>query len=78
MKFSNVGILWKILTLVCVMSAVNIGGVVYSTGGMRFIDNRYGDLLDGFGKGNLAMARAKELGSGPRKPGPQRGDWGGS
>ncbi len=58
LKFSSIGILWKILALVGLLSAVTIGGTLYSASKMRTIDDRYGDLLDGFGKANLAMARA--------------------
>jgi methyl-accepting chemotaxis protein len=58
LKFSDIGILWKTLALVGVLSSVTIGGAVYSTNRMVYIDNSYGDLLDGFGKANLAMARA--------------------
>jgi len=58
LKFSNLGILWKVLTLVAALSAVTIGGAFYATDRMRFIDNSYGDLIEGFGKANLAMARA--------------------
>jgi methyl-accepting chemotaxis protein len=58
LKFSDIGILWKTLALVGVLSTVTIGGAVYSTNRMSYIDNSYGDLLEGFGKANLAMARA--------------------
>jgi methyl-accepting chemotaxis protein len=58
LKFSNIGILWKVLSLVGVLSTVSIGGAVYSTNRMGYINDRYGDLLDGFGNANLAMARA--------------------
>ena len=58
LKFSDIGILWKVLTLVGVLSAVSIGGAVYSTNRMSYINDRYGELLDGFGNANLAMARA--------------------
>ena len=39
-------------------SAVTIGAAVHSTNDKCCIDDRHGDLLDGFGKANLAMARA--------------------
>jgi methyl-accepting chemotaxis protein len=58
LKFSDIGILWKVLALVGVLSTVTIGGAVYSTNRMGYINDRYGDLLDGFGNANLAMARA--------------------
>jgi methyl-accepting chemotaxis protein len=58
LKLSDIGILWKILALVGVLAGVTVGGTVYSTTGMRYIDDHYGDLLDGFGKANLSMARA--------------------
>ena len=37
---------------------VTVGGAIYSTNGMRYIDGRYSDLQDGYGTANLAMARA--------------------
>ncbi len=58
LKFKDFGILWKFLSLIGLLSLVTLGGTVYATYEMRYIDNSYGDLLDGFGKGNLAMARA--------------------
>ena len=58
LRFSDVGILWKILTVVGLLAAATVAGTVFSTHGMRFIDDRYGDLLDGYGRANLAMARA--------------------
>jgi methyl-accepting chemotaxis protein len=58
LKFSNLSILWKILCLFGLLSACSIGGAVYATNRMRSIDNSYGDLLDGFGRANLAIARA--------------------
>jgi len=58
LKFSDIGILWKVLAIVGVLAMVTIGGAFYSTMKMRFIDDRYGELLDGFGRANLAMARA--------------------
>ena len=57
-KFSDIGILWKVLTLVAALSAVTIGGAFYATNRMRFIDDSYGNLIDGYGSANLAMARA--------------------
>ena len=58
LKFSDIPIIWKTLGLVAVLSMVTIGGAVYSTNRMRFIDNRYSELLDGYGAANLAIARA--------------------
>jgi methyl-accepting chemotaxis protein len=58
LKFSDIGILWKVLAIVGLLATVTIGGAFYSTKKMRYIDDRYGDLLDGFGRANLAMARA--------------------
>jgi methyl-accepting chemotaxis protein len=57
-KFSDIGILWKVLILVAALSAVTIAGALYATNRMRFIDDSYGNLIDGFGSANLAMARA--------------------
>jgi len=58
LRFSDVGILWKILTVVGILAAATVASTVFSTHGMRFIDDSYGDLLDGYGRANLAMARA--------------------
>ena len=58
LKFSNLSILWKILCLFGLLSACTVGGAVYATSRMRSIDSSYGDLLDGFGRANLAIARA--------------------
>ena len=58
LKLSNLGIFWKILTLVGVLSTLTIGGTIYSTNSMSYIDNSYGVLLETYGKANLAMARA--------------------
>jgi methyl-accepting chemotaxis protein len=58
LKFSNFGILWKVLTLVGLLSAFVVVGALYSTSRMRLIDSSYGDLLDGYGRGNLAISRA--------------------
>ena len=58
LKFADIPIIWKTLGLVAVLSSVTVGGAVYSTNRMRFIDDRYSALLDGFGAANLAMARA--------------------
>ena len=57
-RFSDIGILWKVLSVVAALSAVNVAGVFYATSSMRFIDDSYGNLLDGYGSANLAMARA--------------------
>jgi methyl-accepting chemotaxis protein len=58
LKFSNFGILWKVLTLVGLLSAFVVVGALYSTSRMRLIDNSYGDLLDGYVRANLAITRA--------------------
>ncbi len=57
-RFANIGILWKVLSLLAMMSLVTISGTIYATGKMRYIDDTYGALLDGYGRGNLAVARA--------------------
>src|SRR5208337_4623253 len=48
----------KILLLVGLLALVSLAGTVFSTQKMRYIDDTYGDLIDGPGKANLAMARA--------------------
>jgi methyl-accepting chemotaxis protein len=58
LKFSDIPILWKTLGLVAFLSTVTVGGVIYSTNGMRYIDDRYGELLEGYSAANLALARA--------------------
>jgi len=58
LKFSNFSILWKVLALVALLSAFAVAGAFYSTSRMRLIDNSYGDLLDGYVRANLAIARA--------------------
>jgi methyl-accepting chemotaxis protein len=57
-KFSDLGLLAKISALVALMAAVTVGGSVYATTQMRRIDNTYSDLLDSYGRANLAVARA--------------------
>ena len=58
LRFSDIRILWKVLCLMCLLSLVTLAGTIYSTSRMRFIDSAYGDLIDGYEKANLAMARA--------------------
>ena len=58
LKFSDLGILWKVLSVVAALSAVTVAGVFYATNRMRFIDDSYSNLLDGYGSANLAIARA--------------------
>ncbi|MBV8060020.1 MAG: hypothetical protein JO126_00180 [Alphaproteobacteria bacterium] len=57
-KYSDFKILTKIVSLLCVLAVVTIGVVVFSTSRMSYIDNTYGDLLDGPERANLAIARA--------------------
>ena len=40
------------------LACVSIGATVFSTGKMRYIDDTYGNLLDGPASANLAIARA--------------------
>jgi methyl-accepting chemotaxis protein len=58
LRFSDIPIIWKTVGLVALLSCVTIVAAVYSTNRMRFIDDRYGELLDGFSAANLAIARA--------------------
>jgi methyl-accepting chemotaxis protein len=51
-------ILPKILLLLSMLALVSLAGTVFSTQKMRLIDDTYGDLIDGSGKANLAVARA--------------------
>jgi methyl-accepting chemotaxis protein len=57
-KFANFKILTKILLLMGLLALVSLGATVFSTGKMRYIDDTYGNLIDGPGKANLAVARA--------------------
>ena len=57
-RFSNLKISAKILALLGLLAVVSIGATVFATGRMRTIDDTYGDLIDGPGKANLAIARA--------------------
>jgi methyl-accepting chemotaxis protein len=57
-KLSDLSLLGKIVVLVAVMAVATVGGTIYSTANMRYIDSTYGDLLDGYGRANLAIARA--------------------
>src|SRR5215472_13208902 len=56
--FMNIKILPKILMLLGLLALVSLGATVFSTGKMRYIDDTYGDLIDGPGRANLAIARA--------------------
>jgi methyl-accepting chemotaxis protein len=57
-KFANFKILVKILTLLGMLACVSLGVTVFATSKMRYIDDTYGDLIDGPGRANLAIARA--------------------
>jgi methyl-accepting chemotaxis protein len=57
-RFMNLKILPKILLLLGLLALVSLGATVFSTGKMRYIDDTYGDLIDGPGRANLAIARA--------------------
>ncbi len=57
-KFSNLKISTKILVLLVLLSLICIGATVFATTKMRYIDDSYGNLIDGPGKANLAVARA--------------------
>ena len=57
-RLANFKILTKILMLLGVMAMVTAGATVFTTSKMRYIDDTYGDLIDGPGKANLAIARA--------------------
>src|SRR5579871_151040 len=57
-RFMNLKLLPKILLLLGLLALVSLGATVFSTGKMRYIDDTYGDLIDGPGRANLAIARA--------------------
>jgi methyl-accepting chemotaxis protein len=57
-KFLSLKILPKILMLLSLLALVSLGATVFATGKMRYIDDTYGDLIDGPGRANLAIARA--------------------
>jgi methyl-accepting chemotaxis protein len=57
-KFANVRISIKILILLALLAVVSVAATVFVTGKMRYIDDSYGNLIDGPGKANLALARA--------------------
>jgi methyl-accepting chemotaxis protein len=57
-KLLQFKILQKILTLLSLLALVSLGATVFATGKMRYIDDTYGDLIDGPGRANLAIARA--------------------
>jgi methyl-accepting chemotaxis protein len=57
-RFSDFKILTKILTLLGLLALVSLGATVFATGKMRYIDDTYGNLIDGPGRANLAIARA--------------------
>src|SRR5215469_6443332 len=57
-RFMNIKILPKILMLLGLLALVSLGATIFSTGKMRYIDDTYGDLIDGPGRANLAIARA--------------------
>ena len=48
-KFANFKILTKILVLLGLLALVSLGATVFATGKMRYIDDTYGDLIDGPG-----------------------------
>jgi methyl-accepting chemotaxis protein len=57
-KLLQFKILPKILLLLSLLALVSLGATVFATGKMRYIDDTYGDLIDGPGRANLAIARA--------------------
>ena len=57
-RFTNFKILTKILTLLALLAAVSLATTVFTTSKMRYIDDTYGNLIDGPGGANLALARA--------------------
>jgi methyl-accepting chemotaxis protein len=57
-RFADFKILTKILTLLALLALISLGTTIFATSKMRYIDNTYGDLIDGPGNANLAIARA--------------------
>src|SRR5450631_1556478 len=57
-KLTDLKILPKILMLLSLLALVSLGATLFATGKMRYIDDTYGDLIDGPGRANLAIARA--------------------
>src|SRR6266702_6353583 len=57
-KLHGLKILPKILLLLRLLAMVSLGATVFAAGKMRYIDDTYGDLIDGAGRANLAIARA--------------------
>ncbi len=57
-RLSNVKMLPKILLLLGMFAVVALGATFFSASKMTFIDNTYGDLIDGPSSSNLAVARA--------------------
>jgi methyl-accepting chemotaxis protein len=57
-KLVSLKILPKILMLLSLLAMVSLGATIFATSKMRYIDDTYGDLIDGPGRANLAIARA--------------------
>jgi methyl-accepting chemotaxis protein len=57
-RFHDFKILTKILILLGLFAVVTIGATTFATSKMRYIDDTYGDLIDGSGRANLGIARA--------------------
>jgi methyl-accepting chemotaxis protein len=57
-RFANFKILTKILTLLALLALISLGTTIFATSKMRYIDDTYGNLIDGAWKANLAIARA--------------------
>src|SRR5882757_2799127 len=57
-RLVSIKILPKILMLLSLLALVSLGATVFATSKMRYIDDTYGDLIDGPGRANLAIARA--------------------
>ncbi len=58
LRFSNLKISHKIIVMLTMFAVVSICSTVFATNRMRFIDDSYGNLIDGPGRANLAIARA--------------------
>ena len=56
--YSNLNLQLKVFVLLGMLACVTIGATFFATGKMRYIDDTYGNLLDGPASANLALARA--------------------
>lgn len=58
LNYTNLRIPLKILVLIALLAMVSVSAVIFATDKMRYIDNTYGDLIDGEVKASIALVRA--------------------